>query len=212
LMDRLRSAPDTDLLTHYYQQLGGIMAAMHTQACAWPLPASFARHRLNADGLMGPAPFWGPFWSHPALSAGERQLLIGTRDQMHGILTRYGEQSDTWSLIHADLHPGNLLLQDDELTVIDFDDAGFGWHQYDIAVALVHYETHPHYAAIEQALLQGYRRQRPLSPAAEAMIPVFRLIRHMVSIGWLYQRPELGRPLSPRYKDAVCAACRAFKG
>jgi len=41
----------------------------------------------------------------------------------------------------ADLPPGNLLVHKDQLAVIDFDDAGFGWHHYDLAVALVHSQT-----------------------------------------------------------------------
>ena len=44
-----------------------------------------------------------------------------------------------YSVIHADMHPGNIVVDGDRLTVIDFDDAGFGWHQYDIATALTHW-------------------------------------------------------------------------
>ena len=34
----------------------------------------------------------------------------------------------------------------DFLAVIDFDDAGFGWHLYDLAVALIGYQDHPDFA------------------------------------------------------------------
>ena len=30
-------------------------------------------------------------------------------------------------MIHADMHSQNVLIQEDKLSVIDFDDAGFGW-------------------------------------------------------------------------------------
>ena len=39
-------------------------------------------------------------------------------------------------MIHADLHLDNILSFDDSLTVIDFDDSGFGWHACDLAHAL----------------------------------------------------------------------------
>ena len=48
------------------------MAAMHNQASAWQPPAGFKRHALDADGLMGEAPFWGPFWEHRSSRRGER--------------------------------------------------------------------------------------------------------------------------------------------
>src|SRR6185369_13474599 len=70
---------------------------------------------------------------------------------------------DVYSLIHADMHPGNILVDGDRLTVIDFDDAGFGWHQYDIAVVLTYWQSKPNAAEIERAFLDGYRATRPVS-------------------------------------------------
>ena len=202
---------DVGAVEGYFAQLGAIVAAMHNQASNWQLPVSFARHALDIDGLMGDAPFWGPFWEHPALSSAERQLVIQTRDRIRGALHRYGQRSATFSLIHADMHPFNLLVHNESLTVIDFDDAGFGWHQYDIAVALIAYRTKPYYTAIEAAFLRGYRTARGITDAALALVPMFMLIRGLASIGWIAQRPELGRDLDAEYKDAVCAQCRAFE-
>ena len=56
-----------------------IMAAMHDQATGWTPPAGFQRHALDADGLMGAEPFWGPFWDHPIFSPAERDLLLRLR-------------------------------------------------------------------------------------------------------------------------------------
>jgi Ser/Thr protein kinase RdoA (MazF antagonist) len=202
---------DVSVFENYFAQLGAIVAAMHNQASGWQVPAAFTRHRLDTDGLMGDTPFWGPFWEHPALSSAERQLMIGTRDELRAALDRYGRPSTTFSLIHADMHPGNLLVHDDSLTVIDFDDAGFGWHQYDIAVALRHYMDEPYFGAIQAAFVRGYRAVREIADAALALVPMFMLIRGLASIGWIAQRPELSRDLDAEYKDAVCAQCRAFE-
>ncbi|MFT5101398.1 MAG: Ser/Thr protein kinase RdoA (MazF antagonist), partial [Planctomycetaceae bacterium] len=211
LQERLQQTPETPTLLHYFEQLGIIMANMHNQACNWQIPESFTRHRLNSDGLLGDVPFWGPFWEHPTLSATERALLLSTRDQVRQVLTRYGHPTSTYSLIHADMHPGNLLLNEDQLTVIDFDDAGFGWHQYDIAVALVSQQEDPHFDAIQQALMSGYRSRREFSSEAEAMIPMFRMIRGMATIGWIMQRAELNQPLTQAYIQQLCQACETFK-
>jgi Ser/Thr protein kinase RdoA (MazF antagonist) len=73
----------------HFARLGAIMAAMHDQATGWTPPAGFQRHALDADGLLGPAPFWGPFWEHPILSPAERRLLLGTRDRLHAALRAF---------------------------------------------------------------------------------------------------------------------------
>lgn len=211
LEERLRDTEDVALIQRYFEQLGAIMAAMHDQASAWRVPTAFKRHALDADGLMGEHPFWGRFWEHPALSRGQRDLLLRTRDRIHAALMRYGQPADSFSVIHADLHSANLIAQGDRLTVIDFDDAGFGWHLYDVAVALLPYRAKPDYVAVEAALLRGYRSRRAMSSESLALMPMFMLIRNMAQIGWLMQRPELGRSLSAEHSESVCARCAAFE-
>ena len=193
LSEVLAETGDERQVENYFSQLGALTAAMHNQASPWQPPPGFTRHHLDADGLMGPAPHWGPFWEHRSFSAAERGLLLETRDRMHAWLARLGREAAGYSLIHSDMHPGNILVDGDRLTVIDFDDAGFGWHDYDIAVVLTYWQSKPNAAAIDRAFLKGYRAVRPLPDQAVETIRTFRLIRWMASIGWFHERPELGR-------------------
>jgi Ser/Thr protein kinase RdoA (MazF antagonist) len=187
----LAETSDERVVEGYFAQLGALTAAMHIQASAWRPPPGFTRHALDSDGLMGEAPHWGPFWEHRSFSAAERRLLVDVRDRMHDKLAQLSREPAAYSLIHADMHPGNILVDGDRLVVIDFDDAGFGWHQYDIAVVLTYWQSKPNAAAIDRAFLEGYRATRPVPDAALAAVPMFRLIRWMASIGWFHQRPEL---------------------
>jgi Ser/Thr protein kinase RdoA (MazF antagonist) len=187
----LAETGDDRVVEDYFAQLGALTASMHNQAAAWRPPPGFTRHALDSDGLMGEAPHWGPFWEHRSLSASERGLLREARARMHAWLSGLSREPAAYSLIHADMHPGNILVDGDRLVVIDFDDAGFGWHQYDIAVVLTYWQSKPNAAAIERAFIGGYRTTRPVSDEALAAVPMFRLIRWMASIGWFHQRPEL---------------------
>ncbi len=212
LSEVLAETSDDRVVEDYFAQLGAITAAMHNQASVWRPPPHFARHHLDADGLMGDAPHWGPFWEHRSLSAAERDLLLDARARMRLWLARLARDPSGYSLIHADMHPGNILVDGDRLTVIDFDDAGFGWHLYDIAVVLTYWQSKPNAAAIERAFLRGYRAVRSLPGTAETMIPMFRLIRWMASIGWFHQRPELKRPaVFEQRKSWVLEQCAAFR-
>ena len=49
---------------------------------------------------------------------------------------RQTDSNPHYSFIHADLHTGNLLVAENRLAVIDFDDSSFGWHSYDAATVL----------------------------------------------------------------------------
>src|SRR5262245_8395273 len=163
LSDVLDRTDDQAACERYFELLGALEASMHEQSAAWRPPAGFTRHHVDRDGLMGDAPFWGPFWDHAALTPGERALFIATRDRLRRALDRYGRNAATYGVIHADLHPDNVLVGGGALTVIDFDDAAFGWHLYDIAVALFHQQRQAGFEALFQAFVRGYRTRRDLS-------------------------------------------------
>ena len=161
------------------------------------------------DGRYFVPVFWGPFWENPVLEERERELLITARDHCRERLRRYGEPRRTFSMIHADLHLANLLAHDGQLSVIDFDDAGLGWHQYDIAVAMFHSRDTSDFRAARQAFLHSYRAVRPISDDDLALVPMFELIRGMAILGWRAQRPEVPWPDGQleMFRKGVIAGC-----
>jgi Ser/Thr protein kinase RdoA (MazF antagonist) len=190
----VEATEDVDQRAAQFSALGELLASLHAQAASWQIPSNFSRHALDADGLMGEAPFWGPFWRAGALTENQKQHFSALRQEIHTMLRRLPKDPDQFSLIHADLHPGNVVVDGERLHVIDFDDAAFGWHIYDFAVALKNYEGDPEFSTYQTALISGYRRQRQIDDEALALIPLFLLIRALNSIGWADARPELGHP------------------
>ena len=192
----------------HFRALGRIAARIHNQASAWRPPNGFRRHALDADGLMGERPFWGPFWEHPALAAGQRRLMLAARRKLYEALTGYDRSSQRYGLIHADLHPENVLAHSGGLTVIDFDDAGYGWHAYELAVAVYYYLDHPNFNAIVEALLAGYRELRPLDGREEEALRLFLTVRSLACLGWVGRRPDLERVEElPSMIELACRRC-----
>jgi Ser/Thr protein kinase RdoA (MazF antagonist) len=202
---------DPERIERWFGQLGALIAAMHNQASAWAVPASFKRHSLDAHGLMGDSPFWGRFWEASALDGEQSALLSQVRARLFALLSRLDKSPDTYSVIHADLHSYNLLVDGSTLSVIDFDDAGFGWHAYDLAVALLPYRTAPTFSTVHDAVLRGYRSVRPLAEHVTGMIPTFLLVRRLAIVGWMMHRPELGRSLEPAAVESLCRAVREYR-
>ena len=211
LDDFLESSDRTGERPLWFHRLGVLVARTHLQSEAWTPPPGFVRTRLDADGLMGPAPRWGPFWDHEALTAEDRELVIRARDVLHAHLSALPQGPAVFGMIHADLHPGNLLVRGDDLAIIDFDDAAFGWRMYDIAVALTHQQAAPGFAAVRDAFLAGYREVRDLPETEAAQLPLFLLVRSLVQLGWLHERPEIdpGEWLEPRLAQ-IRLHCRAL--
>lgn len=185
--------------TVHFKRMGEIAARIHNQASNWKPPPGFTRHSLDAEGFMGDKPFWGPFWASPALTSDERKKFAQLRETVYQLLTRLDTDSDNYSMIHADLHPRNLVINGEHLHVIDFDDAGFGWHIYELTVGLFHYQDHPRFPEMVEAVFEGYRQVRRLEKKSADLLPLFLLVRALASVGWVAARPELSKVSAGRH-------------
>lgn len=173
--------------------LGRLIAVLHDHALYWEVPEHFKRHSLNVEGFVGESPFWGRFWETPELDKSHQSNLLSMRKSIEEILVEYEASSGPYSLIHADLHASNVVVQGPRLHIIDFDDSGFGWHAYDLAVALHNLRDSSQYSACKSSLLNGYSDVRPISAKEIEMIELFLVVRSLASIGWISARPDLYR-------------------
>ncbi len=191
-------AKDLNKLTTIYEDVGRLLAVLHEHASTWELPPEFARHAFDEEGLMGERPFWGRFWEASDFTHEQLDRLISMRNEIYALLNHLPKNPNVYSLIHADLHTGNLISHGDRLHIIDFDDAGFGWHTYDFAVALSEIQDAERRKPLLDALFRGYERERDLEAWEKDLVPLFNVIRHLAQIGWIDARPDLTR--DPAFK------------
>jgi Ser/Thr protein kinase RdoA (MazF antagonist) len=177
-----------------YRLVGALAARLHNQTDGWTLPAGFQRHRWDADGLVGERPLWGPFWALSALTPAQRDLLQQARAEVRrrlDALPRQAHGLPRYGLIHADFVPENLLRSaSGTVRVIDFDDAGFGWHLFDLATALYFIQDSAGYPTAKASLIAGYREQRSLPDELLADLDLFMAARSFTYLGWVHTRPD----------------------
>jgi Ser/Thr protein kinase RdoA (MazF antagonist) len=195
-----------------YLKIGAIAARMHNQTAGWQLPPGFRRHAWDAAGLAGEAPLWGRFWELEALAPAERELLTRLRRALAVDLEAFAMTPDRYGLIHADLVPENLLVDGERICVIDFDDAGFGWHLFELATSLYFITGEGVYPAAREALIRGYRSERALTDAAIERLPLFLAARGTTYLGWVHTRQgtETARELTPFLVERACAVAEEY--
>ena len=192
-----------------YKTIGEIAAQMHNQASAWKPPEGFIRHAWDTEGLVGDDPFWGKFWELRALTDAQLKIIHAARDKVAKELDVFGKHADDYSMIHADFVPENFLRHRDNVQVIDFDDAGFGWHLFDLATALYFIRDDPAFEAAKTGLIEGYRTHRALPDEKLARLPLFTAARSFTYLGWVHTREdtETARQMTPNLIDMCCRAC-----
>ena len=210
LSDYLETGPGSAEREPVFHRIGEITATIHNQSALWKEPPGFERRRLDLEGLLGEAPLWGRFWEHADLTESEQAVLLREREEVSIVLGEYGENPENFGLIHADLHPDNIVHNGAELALIDFDDSAYGWHMYDVASVLIEYRLAPDFDTLCEALLEGYLEHRPLAKRDIEMLPSFLLIRGMALIGWFHQRPEhAGSKYCEEVKNWVLETCES---
>ena len=179
-----------------YESLGKVVAKFHKATIAWEKPKDFKRHSFDTDGLLGSKPFWGRFWEAQNATTREREKLSLIRNNITEILSKLPRDINSFGMIHADLHSQNVLIQGKSLSVIDFDDSGFGWYGFDLAVAiwdrLDFTATGCHFDIAYKSLIRGYLEERPNAKDIIETIPTFLLMRTLMIIRWIEDRPESG--------------------
>jgi Ser/Thr protein kinase RdoA (MazF antagonist) len=205
---------DAEALAQTFQTIGVLAARLHNQAARWQPPAGFTRHAWDTEGLVGERPLWGRFWELEALSESERTLLVRARDRVREELSALPRSPRSYGLIHADFAPENLIVDGSRVRLIDFDDAGYGWHLFEIATTLYFHIGQPYFATIERAMLAGYRSTRELNSADEALLPLFYTARGFTYLGWVHTRreTETARELTPMLIELACGVTRRYLG
>lgn len=179
-----------DDLARWFAPLGEITARLHLQSRQWTPPKGFTRKRWDVETILGPQPHWGHWRQAQGLDAAGEALLARATNALANKLHAYGGGPEVFGLIHADLRLANLMVDDDRLTAIDFDDCGFGWWAYDLASALSFIETDPRLPDLIAAWVSGYTRIAPLRTEDRAMIPSLIFLRRVLLTAWLSTRAD----------------------
>ena len=85
-------------------------------------------------------------------------------------------------LIHADLHMGNAIQGENQIAIIDFDDAGFGYPSQDLSISIFYLRNEP---GKEQRLLEGYKSVRELPVGLESTLERLLVARQLLLLNTL---------------------------
>jgi len=186
------------------RRVGALEAHLHDHAESWAPPPGFQRPRVDTvtdagkiASIAGSAAASFP-GDHPTrddaerclrlvealISADAAALVADALDLVRETTRRLAQTPGSFGLIHGDLHSENFLFHDGAVRAIDFDDCGWGFHLYDLAVTLWELEERPRYCELRDALLDAYAERRALPHDHTTHLQALFALRRMQMLTW----------------------------
>ena len=203
--------PDEDLGV-LFRTIGGFAAIAHSHVERWTPPAAFERPTWSAEAILDPEGLWGDWRRAPHVEGKARRTLDELDRRLRLALAEFGTAPGRFGLIHADMRLANVLVAGSKVTLIDFDDCGFGWYLYDLAASLSFIETGPQASPLRQSWLEGYTAVRTLASEDLAMIEPMILLRRMALLAWIgsHSETELAAAHRERFAGDTAALAQAW--
>ena len=163
---------------HHFYQLGQLVAKLHHHAQHWTPAFELDRPCYDSTSVLRTDNVFGEeavtYKQLPEDVQGHLQRL---HKQLQEVEQRLGKSPDQFGLIHSDLSFGNVLFTTDAVLPIDFDDCGFGYYLYDLAVILAGPWERSGFRQRREALFEGYREICELPNEHLNLIPAFMAMR-----------------------------------
>lgn len=185
LSGKTPDAGDMPKALEYFYKLGKATAILHRQVRSWSENEKIKRFEWDCGSMIGRAGRWGYWKSAKDLTPYIENLLERTCGVIKKRLSSYGKGAGRFGLIHADLRLANLLVEDDTIKIIDFDDCGYGWFLHDLAAAVSFIETEPGTPELISAWIDGYGKVSALSTTDIGEIGTFIMQRRIQLMAWL---------------------------
>lgn len=167
--------------------IGNLMARFHNHASSWKPPPHFVRRHYDHNGLWGDDTGTS-YTADEVWPRIRRRYFEAFREvtlRVERVMEDWGKELDVYGLIHADLGTNaNVLFYSGEARAIDFDDGGFGYWMYDLAVALCDWEGMNEWSTYRDALLEGYLEMRSIPEEQLKQLQLFQAAYRAVEIFW----------------------------
>lgn len=195
-----------------FKQLGAITAKLHAHSKSWSKPSNFDRIIWNHETMVLPTGHWGDWKNAPYLKKDDQFIISEAISNIGKELEMFGKGTDRYGLIHADLRLTNLLLQENKVGVIDFDDCGMSWFMHDLAAAISFNE---HYAAAPEWVnqwLNGYEKMGHISHEEYKLIPTFIMQRRIQLMAWFgsHAYTDMALSLGDQWSKETVRLCKKY--
>jgi Ser/Thr protein kinase RdoA (MazF antagonist) len=169
----------------HFRAWGQMMARLHAFTAGWQPPDGFERPHWDWAGQLGGREFRRPVEELVASMPDHlREPFQTVSAKAREVMATLGKGPDAYGLIHADMYPENVLFKAGRVFPIDFEDCGFGYWMWDIAIALCLWPWTKDWYWKRDAFLDGYAQVRTLPESQLEQLDLFMAAQYATMVLW----------------------------
>ncbi|HCI80202.1 MAG TPA: hypothetical protein DHW02_10985 [Ktedonobacter sp.] len=188
--------PEPGIQLEIVERIGAFTAYLHLHSEHFVPPTGFVRPSWDWERLFGVSSVLNNEKVMVSLTHYQQEVLLAVSTKILQALNLIDKDASSWGLIHADLHRDNILLHNEKVGIIDFDDCGWGYYLFDVASVLDSFyrrvvTSHEGYPMLKEAYLTGYSRVRALPAHLDTSLRIFKVMRDMVNVNFILSSKNL---------------------
>jgi len=174
-------------------QIGMLAGKIHSHSSRWRLPTGFERPTHNANYFTRVVDSLKPAVDDGRIDYYDLKILHTSIQELSRILQPIRKTRKSFGLIHGDLHRGNFLYHEGEISLIDFSLCAFGHFMYELGTCLSNIQP-----SLHPIFLSNYNRFFPLPKNYERLIEGFFIASYAVTFSFWLDNPEAQEALTQR--------------
>lgn len=206
------TSPHQHLTEEILEEVGVFMGKLHQHAVGFKTPAGFERKNWDLEGFQTEMIDVPVTKIRRRLMKEQIDLIEEVVDKVKTSTGQLEHNSETFGLIHGNLHERNYLVYRGDIRAVDFDSCGWGYFGYDLAVTLSQLVSRPNFSQLRTALLKGYKQVRLIGTDIEQNLGTFIAARYVNNIMWLagHEDEDIFRDEAPHLIEKYCTYLGRF--
>lgn len=186
-------------------EVGLVLAQLHNFSKNWIIPQPFIRSNYNIEKYRNLTDRLQYGVEINLFTAEQYDVILDTMKYIKIIFDRTPKTNNSWGIIHADLQGGNIIVNNDTVSPIDFGFSGYGYYLFDIGITLTTFNI-----VHRKKLLEGYKTLRNINEEDELLISAGFILAIFGAFGFMVNNPKSHEWIQRRIPYVTENYCRAF--
>lgn len=185
--------------------LGVLLAKMHNFSSTWEIPSPYIRPIYNIEKYTHLINSLVYGIKEELFTREQYEIVLKTLEHIKAIFNSAVRTKNNWGIIHADLQGGNIIVNGNLVSPIDFCFSGYGYLFFDLGITLCSVKTN-----LRKMILEGYTTLRNINEEDYTFISACFILSILGAFGFSINNPKRYEWIKRRMPYVTSEYCLKF--